>query len=205
MLTKPNLSLDPAPDDSNRIAWALGYILHPFVLFPPSAALTLRHEPPLHSLGWIALIGAMTMLPTGIVMIWQQRRGKFLWQRSSRLPVYIVGWICGVWCLLKLLALGAPERIIVCNVAMLVWVPAQAFINQRYTKISGHAASSMGVAVGLGMLGELNSPPMALTAILVVGLTAWARRVTKNHTPQQIWLGWLVAGLTVGGTFALLL
>jgi hypothetical protein len=30
---------DPIPDKSNRVAWALGYIFHPFVLFVPGAYL----------------------------------------------------------------------------------------------------------------------------------------------------------------------
>jgi membrane-associated phospholipid phosphatase len=161
--------------------------------------------PLLEAIGWIALTGLITIGPTIGVIMYLRRQDKHVYQREVRLPIYGVAWISLGLCALLLWFLDAPERLFACVVAAMVWIPIQAGVNEFYTKISGHTAFSMGVLVGLLMLGELDTMLLKGLAAAIVLLVAWARHVTKNHTPLQIVLGWLVAGVSVGVSFWIIL
>jgi hypothetical protein len=197
--------IDPTPDNTNRIAHFLGYLFHPFVLFVPSALIVLRGIPLAEVLGWIGLIAVITIAPTAGMIYYLRTHDKPIYRREYRLPVYATAWASTLVCGVILLLLDAPERLLACTAAIAVWVPLQTTINEYYTKISGHAAFSMGVMVGLWILGELDTWVLKGIAIAVVVFTAWARHITKHHTASQIVLGWLVAAVSVGVSFWLIL
>lgn len=196
---------DPIPDNTNRFAYLLGYLFHPFVLFIPATFLVLRGETFIRAVGWLLLIAFLAVLPTASSIYYLQRKGIYIYRREARLPVYSVAWVSTLVCAGAFLLLEAPHRLIACTAAILLWVPLQATVNELYTKISGHAAFSMGVMVGLGLMGALEAWWAKGLALTIIVLTAWARHITKHHTFQQILLGWMVAILSVGISFALML
>jgi len=196
---------DPIPDNANRLGYVLGYVFHPFVLFVPSAFLVLKGEPFWAALGWVLLMGGVAITPTAAAIFYLRTRKIYIYRREVRLPVYLVAWLGTLTCGAVLLLLDAPHRLLACVAAMGVWIPLQGAINELYTKISGHTAFSMGVMVGLALFGELDAPILQVGAVAIVLLTAWARYVTRNHTLQQIVLGWLVGAVSVGAAFAVVL
>lgn len=196
---------DPIPDNTNRLGYVLGYLFHPFVLFVPSAFLVLKGDSFISALGWILLIGLLAIAPTAAYIYYLRRKEIYIYRREVRLPVYGVAWLGTLVCGVALVLLEAPHRLIACTVAILLWIPLQAAVNELHTKISGHAAFSMGVMVGLLLMGELESWWLKGIALAIVLLTAWARHITKHHTLQQILLGWAVASISVGISFALVL
>jgi len=196
---------DPIPDNTRRIAYWIGIIFHPFSLFVPALLLVMRNEPFLEAVGWIALISLITLPPILTVLWWVQRNKREVYQRTSREPIYVTTWLSFWVALFALMILDAPQRIIATLIAGIVWLPLQLSVNYFYTKISAHAGVSMGTVVGLYMMGEVDTIVKQLVGVFIILSVGWARFMTKNHTPEQIILGWIVAATAIVLTFSLAL
>ena len=196
---------DPMPDHSNWFAAALGRLFHPAVICIPTLALVLNGLPLLEAVLWTALVAAIVTVPGLITIAVLQRRQRYVYQRQTRRPVYLVAWLSVVACFAVILLLDGPAALRVCIATLIVWLPVQLFINSRYTKISTHVAVVTGCATGLWLLGKLDSPLLQITALAIIGLTIWARVTTRNHTPAQVALGLLVGAGSVLVVFPLLL
>ncbi|GAB4531509.1 MAG: hypothetical protein OHK0046_52300 [Anaerolineae bacterium] len=197
--------MDPQPDYTNRLAYLLGRLLHPFVVAIITLLIVLRQVPFSEAVLWTGLIGSVLIIPLAVMIVVMQRRQQYTYQRQVRGPLYALGWLSIVLCLVLTLALNAPTVLVACMAALLVWVPLQAFINARFTKVSTHVAVVTGCAVGVLLLEPRVSVPGLLITVVLIGSTAWARIVTRHHTATQVALGILTGALPVLVTFPLLL
>lgn len=196
---------DILPDNRNPWAKLIGFIFHPAVVGAPTLLAILSDMSLAESIRWIGLMLGVLLIPNILLQVVLQRKGRFVYQRQTRLPMYSVGWVSVLVCLMFLIGLSAPRVLIACLLALLVWIPFQLFINQTLTKISIHVAVISGCLTGLLVLNKLESPILKLLAIIIVVLTAWARIKTKNHTRLQVVLGAVVGCLPVLIVFPLVL
>jgi hypothetical protein len=186
---------DPAPDNRNRLAFLIGRIFHPYIITIPTLFAVLSDLTFKEALQWSIIVIAMVLLPGMTLAAYLQRRGHPLYQRRTRTPLYIVGWCSVLICIVVINQMGAPVILVSSLVALAIWAPLQLTINTFITKISAHAAIASGCAVGLFLLGKLDSPLLQLLVLAIVVITIWARVVTHNHTLLQVSLGVLVGAL----------
>ena len=197
--------IDPIPDHTNRLAYFLGRLFHPMVICIPTLVLLLNDLPWQNAVLWTVLIAAIVTGPGLITIALLQRQQRYVYQRQTRQPVYLVAWLSVVTCFVIILWLDGPEVLRVCIAALIVWLPLQLFINRHYTKISTHVAVAAGCGSGLWLLGKLDHPLLQFAVLMIIGLTMWARITTRNHTPAQVLLGLIVATGTVLVVFSFLL
>lgn len=197
--------MDVVPDNRHRIAYWIGRLFHPYLLGLPTLVVILKELSVGDIVRWSALILSVLLLPGLTLEAYLRRQQRFVYQRRTRNPLYVTGWLSCLLCLLILTGLNAPRVLMACLLALVVWIPAQWVINRYVTKISTHAAVAAGCASGLLLLGELPTLLAQLVVLALVIITIWARVVTKNHTPTQVILGLLVGSLPVFLVFPLLL
>lgn len=192
------------PDNSNRLAYWIGRIFHPYLVCIPTVFVVLN-DLPLHSaVAWSALVLIVVLGPGIVLVALLQRREQWIYLRRVRGPVYTLVWLSVLSCLLILLWLDAPDVLTACIAALTLWVPLQLFINEYITKVSTHAAVLAACITGLWWLGKLGSPILQAVMVVITGVTLWSRYTTKNHTIPQLLLGLVVGSGSVLLTFALL-
>lgn len=196
---------DITPDDSKKLAYWLGIIFHPYLFSIPTLIAVLSNLSWNEIILWTSTIIGVFVLPNICLVIYMKRIGKHTYQRKSRTPIYILAWTTLLVCLFLLITFQGPQVLLVCIIALIVWIPIQLLINTLFTKISTHMAVVSGCSVALYMLGKLNHPILAMGMLIIVFLTAWARIQTKNHTLLQVILGLLTGGGVVVIIFSMLL
>jgi membrane-associated phospholipid phosphatase len=196
---------DQVPNQEKRFAVALGRILHPYWMPIPTIFVILSDLSLDQALKWSAVVLAITLLPGMIAASLFQNRGHALYRRKIRGPLYFIGWVSVLVCLVVVLQFSAPQVLIACVATLAVWLPAQWAVNHWVTKISAHAAVATGCFVALVLLGKVANPLLGLILLVVVFITLWARVVTRNHTIPQVLLGLLVGALPVLIIFPLVL
>lgn len=184
-------SESPKPDHSNRLAYALSMIFHPYVVFIPPAVISLGGE----GLIWALLVGVIVVTPIAITVLIQKRSGRYVFQREARAPLFIVGWLAVIVCYGVMSLLDAPPVIRTGIVVVILWTPLQFLINTFVTKASVHASLVAISFTGLWSLGYLKHPILFTVALVIVLAVAWARKVTRNHTTNQVILGLLTGTL----------
>lgn len=180
------------PDNSNRIAHTIGLLLHPVVVSIPTLLLVLSPLPLVDLLAWTILVSVIVLTPGLVTIGWLRRRDRHTYQRSARLPIYLVAWVSVVVCLFIIVVLDAPRELIASMATLAVWLPIQTLINSQITKISTHVAVLTGCVCGVLVLGRIDSLILQTLSLGLIPLVGWARIVTKNHTPTQVILGFLV-------------
>ena len=196
---------DPVPHNGNRLGYWLGIIFHPFTVFIPALVVVLKDTKPLAAVGWVAFMAGIILVPALTLIHLARRQGRYTYQRGMRHPLYLVFWAGMVLCVGLAEWLDAPERLIFSLLALVVWVPLQAAINARLTKISAHTAVVTGIFTALFLMGDLDSPLLVIGAVGIVGAVAWARVVTGHHTLWQVSLGMIVSFISVVTAFGLIL
>lgn len=186
---------DPVPDNRNRIAFLIGRIFHPYIICIPTLFAVLSDLTFDEAIKWGLITIVMVLLPGMTLAAYMQSRGKPLYQRSTRTPLYIVGWLSVLACIVTMSLLGAPKVLESSLISLAIWAPLQLLINFFITKVSAHAAIASGCAVGLLLLGKLNAPLLQIITLVIVILIVWSRVVTHNHTRLQVGLGLLVGAL----------
>jgi len=195
---------DPVPHNGNCLGYWLGMIFHPFTVFIPALIVVLKDTEPLAAMGWVVFMAVIILVPALTLIHLARRKGRYTYQRGMRHPLYGVFWASMVLCVGLAELLDAPERLVFSLLALVVWVPLQALINARLTKISAHTAVVTGILTALFLMGDLDSPPLVMGAAGIVCATAWARVVTGHHTVSQVSLGIVVSTAAVAATFALM-
>lgn len=198
------LMTDPIPDHTNRVAYILGRVFHPAIICIPTLALILSDLPLLDAILWTVLVAGIVTVPGLITIALLKRQDRYVYQRQTRCPVYIVAWLSVVTCSVVIWLLDGPVTLRICVATLAVWLPVQLLINTYYTKISTHVAVAVGCATGLWMLEKLNTLFLQVTVLVIVLLTIWARVTTRNHTVQQVILGLMVGAGSVLVVFPLL-
>lgn len=188
---------DPVPEHSNRFAVAVGRILHPYLLPIPTLLMMLSGLPFGEALGWSFVVVGLVLTPGITGALFFQRRGRFLYQRQTRGPLYLIGWMSILFCLAVMVFLDAPTVLIASVATLAVWAPLQWAINRWMTKISTHAAVAAGCFTTLLLLGKVGNPLLQILLLILVVLTLWARIVTRNHTIPQVVMGALVGVVCV--------
>jgi hypothetical protein len=196
---------DPVPHNNNRLGYWLGMIFHPFTVFIPALIVVLKDTEPLVAVGWVVFMAVIILVPALTLIRLARRRGRYTYQRGMRHPLYGVFWASMVLCVGLAELLDAPGRLVFSLLALVVWVPLQAVINARLTKISAHTAVVTGILTALFLMGDLDSPLLLSGAVGIVSATAWARVVTGHHTVLQVSLGIIVSIISVGAAFGLML
>jgi hypothetical protein len=196
---------EPTPIRDNGPAHWVGRILHPFWLPLPTALVLLRDRPIPEALGWLALTIGLVMLPSAGAVLLFERRGRPVHERQNRRPLYLIGLLCVLVCLMVLLVLDAPAVLIACLAALLVWAVVQAAINAFVTKVSGHTAVAAGCIAALLVTGSVTSPIVIALLFALLVLVGWARLNTRDHTPAQVVLGAIVGALPALVVFPLIL
>jgi hypothetical protein len=195
---------DPVPHNRSRLGYWLGLILHPFTVFIPALIVVLRDTKPLAAVGWVVFIAVIILVPALTLIHLARRKGRYTYQRGMRHPLYVVFWASMVLCVGLAVMLDAPERLVFSLLALVVWVPLQAIINARLTKISAHTAVVTGIITALFLMGDLDGPILAGGAVGTVLATAWARVVTGHHSVLQVSLGIVVSAVSVTAAFGLM-
>jgi len=197
---------DTAPDHSNKFAFIIGRIFHPFLVVIPTIFVVLSDLTLGEALKWSFLVLGIVLTPGILINTYiGLRHKKYVYQREIRGPLYLIGFLSGLACLIVLIVLGAPRILIAGLTVLIVWLPAQMLINQYVTKISAHASVIAGCLTGLLLIGKLNHPVVLALVILVAVITMWSRVETKNHTVPQVVMGFLVGALPVLIVFPLML
>ena len=196
---------DPVPNQEQRFAVVIGRMLHPYWMPIPTILVILSDVPLNEALKWSIVVLAITLLPGMIAATLFQSQGHALYKRKIRGPLYLVGWVSVLACLIVVLQFDAPRVLVACMATLAVWLPVQWAVNHWVTKVSAHAAVATGCFVALVLLGKLANPLIGLILLAVVVLTLWARVVTRNHTVPQVLLGVLVGALPVLAIFPLVL
>lgn len=194
---------DPVPHNGNRLGYWLGMIFHPFTVFIPALVVVLKDTEPVVAVGWVMFIAVIILVPALTLIHLARRKGRYTYQRGMRHPLYGVFWASMILCVGLAVTLDAPERLVFSLLALVVWVPLQAVINARLTKISAHTAVVTGILTALFLMGDLDSPLLVGGAVGIVFATAWARVVTGHHSLVQVSLGIVVSAVSVGIAFAL--
>lgn len=186
------MSAEMIPDHRHRLAYGLGLLFHPYLVSVGTLFVVLESLPVAEALLWVVSLSTILILPLILLTHYARQRKRYVYQRTARTPLYLSFEVSVVLCLLLIGVFGGPPRLMACFLALLIWMPVQFVINTYYTKISVHAAVTAACGMGLLWFGTLESWPLRGLALLVILATGWARYKTKNHTPQQILLGWLV-------------
>jgi hypothetical protein len=149
------MTTEMTPDNRNRVAFVIGRIFHPYLICIPTLFAVLEGLSWASAIRWTLLIFTLVLGPGLSAAFYLKRRGRFVYQRSTRTPLYLIGWASVLVCLGVLKLLNAPVILIACLAALSVWVPLQLLINTFVTKISAHAAVAAGCYIGLLLLGRL--------------------------------------------------
>jgi membrane-associated phospholipid phosphatase len=194
------------PDNRNRFAFLIGRIFHPYLICIPSIFAILSDFPLEEAVKWSLLVFGIVLTP-GILASYYVaiRYKKYLYQRETRGPLYLIGWTSVIVCLGVLVTLNAPRILIASLMTLVLWLPAQTLINQYVTKISAHAGVVAGCATALLLYGKLNHPLLLVLVIVIALITMWSRIATKNHTLPQVVMGFLLGALPVLVVFPLML
>jgi hypothetical protein len=193
------------PTHENRVAVIIGLLFHPYSVAIVTLLILLRAMPTGEALLWILLVFGGLIAPLIIYTALRRRLEKYVYQRTERGGIYLVGWIGVVTILIITIIANAPRILVICIASLAIWLPLQRFINQRFTKVSTHTGVITACVLGLMLSGHIDTPVGYFLGIIVIGLTAWARIETRNHTRSQVLLGILIGAIPVLITFPILL
>lgn len=196
---------DPVPEHTNRLAYWIGRIFHPYIVCIPILFAVLSDLSWRDAVVWSGLVLMLVLVPGITMILYLRTQDRWVYQRQARGPIYAIVWLSVLFCLLVLLILDAPDVLSACIATLCIWVPVQWLINQYVTKISTHMAVIGGCGTALWWLGILDTPVLQLAVVGIALLTMWSRIETKNHTPAQVVLGLLVGSGSVLVAFPLLL
>ena len=199
------MTSDPTPRHDNRIAYWLGRIFHPYLICIPTLLAVLSDLTGREAVQWSLLVLAFVLVPGMVMIRVLQRQDRWVYQRQTRGPIYLVGWVSVLICTGLLVLLNAPDVLIACTATLAVWIPVQALINQFVTKISTHMGVIGGCGTALWWLGHVDTTALQIALIGIALLTMWSRIQTQNHTLLQAVMGVLVGGGAVLAVFPLLL
>ena len=184
---------DLIPDNRNRLAYGIGLIFHPLVIFIPALIIVLKNSAWQTAVAWISVITILILVPSFVLFYQLKKRGQFTYQRAIRGEVYLTFAVVVIVCIGLAIIFDAPARLQASLLSLLIWIPIQTIINETYTKISTHTAVVSGILTAFWLMGELDHYILKIGAIIVILSIGWARIKTKNHTLMQVIMGIIVS------------
>lgn len=177
---------------AHDLAKWLSRLFHPFVL-GPTTLLTLMYLTGTslnESFKWVTITIVVTIVPLMGVMIYFLKKGSIdsldISIREKRTFFYLIA-LLGFCVLTAILYFGnAPYIIFICLCTALVSSVISMFINRLFTKVSLHAGTMAGCATALLFV----SVYIGVILLALLPLIGWARIRLKQHSIQQIVLGW---------------
>jgi hypothetical protein len=162
---------DNAPDHSNKFAFLIGRIFHPFLVIMPTLFAVLSDLSLAEAAKWMLIVLGIVLTPGILINTYiGYRYKKYVYEREIRGPLYMIGLLSGLACLAALIILQAPRILIAGLTVLIVWLPAQMLVNRYVTKISAHAGVLAGCLTGLLLIGKLNHP-ILLALVVTVTIT----------------------------------
>lgn len=191
---------DQTPDYSNRLAFLISMIFHPYIVYLVPIFIVVDPQ----DWVWIPLLFVVLIAPVAFIVTWLRRQERFAYQRDTRTPIYLAA-ICSVLTgLIITFVFNAPLSIRVGLATVVFWLPVQFAVNTWITKASIHTAIVSICITGLFYLGYFDTPLLKMTAILIIIAISWSRMVTRNHTLLQVSLGVFCGAASTVTVFSLL-
>lgn len=171
------------------IARWISILAHPFVMVALLVGSTI---PPAEVPRSFALVAVAAILPVGILMALQVRRGSWAnvdASNQSERPLLFVVATTSLVALLVSLFLLRPQSILLKGTIAVLAMLVLSAITSRWLKVSLHMAFASFATAALLLLGSL----VGAGLLLVLPLIAWSRLYLRRHAPSE-----LVAGVIVG-------
>ncbi|HKQ97092.1 MAG TPA: hypothetical protein VJV75_04380 [Candidatus Polarisedimenticolia bacterium] len=182
---------------ARRIAVArwISILAHPFVTVALLVAVPAMQRSPGHALRSVLLVGAAIVVPLGLLMLFQVRRGRWsnvdASNRSER-PLLFAVALAGVAAGLGLVLYRDPHSFLVRGLLAVAAFLLVAAILTRWVKVSLHIAFAALTATTLSLLGS----PVGYALIVVVAALFWSRLVLERHSVPEALVGLVLGGLT---------
>ena len=161
-------------------------------------------QTPLQALVWTAIGVIFAPLLPFLHLMRQVRRGvvtdHHVQLREQRPRILLIALGSGLLGFILLTTLGAPPELVALLAAGTTSLGVALLITLRW-KISVHVGAVAGIIIVCTIL----LGPLALLALPLVPLVAWARVEAGAHTTAQAIAGGLIGALVSGGVFAILL
>lgn len=159
-------------------------------------------ENPIIGLAWAGVCILALVVPITLFFVIRLRQGAYgdadVSQRHQRNELYVVGFIWMVIATAILIPLGVPQPIL----AVIIVAAIQGIIGglvNLFWKISVHAGS----VATTSTVAFLHMRSLGIVLWLCALTVGWARIRTRNHTPSQVFAGFVVAVITVVAIFQL--
>jgi len=201
----------------NRFAKIISYVFHPLMM-PTYAYMVLLHLKAYFSIiipastKWliIGFIFITTFLLPSLISMFMMRRGMVrsmqMESREERTLPYMVTTVFFyiTYYFLKNLQISPVYSYFMAGATFLVIF---VLVINLFWKISGHMisiGSVLGAIVGLSVLMQMNLNLIIIISILFAGLIAYSRLKLGAHTPTQVYAGYGLGILVMGGLFLML-
>lgn len=180
----------------NTAARWISIVAHPFVM----AALlvlvpALRRTSAANAMQSFLLIAAGVLVPIGILMIRQVRRGQ--WENvdasnASERPVLYGVALAGLGAIAAWLYIRDPRSYLVRGVLVVAAFLFVAAILTHWIKLSLHMAFAALTATALSLLHS----PVGYALIAVIPALAWSRVAMSRHRPIELAIGLALGAIT---------
>lgn len=187
------------------IATRLSDILSPFTLFPLVAAIAIFQTPMemAERWGWLAAVVLLNLISSLVILLEMEKRGIKLDDTLENLNVKrtrIVGFAPIMLILLAEIAMtsargGYQPLFAILSSGFIIALVAGGI--SFFWKISLHMIGASSTVSYLTML----VGPLALAALPIIPVLAWARLVLKRHTPWQLFAGTLLPPILIAAIF----
>jgi membrane-associated phospholipid phosphatase len=175
------------------IARWISILAHPFVMVALLVASTI---PPAEVPRSLALVTVAAILPVGVLMALQVRRGSWAnvdASSQSERPVLFVVAAMGLVALLVSLFLLCPQSILLKGASAALTMLIISAVTSRWLKVSLHMAFASLATTTLLLLGSL----IGAGLLLVLPLLAWSRLYLRRHSPSEL-VGGVIVGAATG-------
>src|SRR5688500_8671943 len=115
-------TIDVTPDNTNKLAYLMGRIFHPYLICIPTVFILLGDIPIGEAAKWALLVLSIILTPLILASAYIEiRHRRYIYQRSTRGPIYLVFFLSVLACLALLVVFNAPRILIACFVTLVIW------------------------------------------------------------------------------------
>jgi hypothetical protein len=179
-----------------QLARWISILAHPFAMVALLVAVPATRQSSGHAIQSVLLVAIAVVIPIGVLMFRQVRRGR--WSNvdasnPSERPVLFVVALAGLVAALGWLRLNAPQSFLVPGMFVIATFLLLAALLTYWVKLSLHVAFAALTATTLFLLGSW----IGYALIAVVPLVFWSRIALARHRVHELVIG-LVLGVLTG-------